>query len=592
MAEEKTIICTLGKFDIPIIQQQPEFRVNLLDSNVIVFGSSMSGKTTLLKTLINILHKRYTEKQEQIFILDFGGALAAYRDYPLVAAYYDNSNEEYVKRVFKILEQILKSNIQALNGDNFPKCEQEMLHTTFVLDNVNAFLEEPRYVTYQEKLAKLCRDGLSKGITLVLTASDNKGLGSYMGTFKQRIAFDLPQEKYLEIFNEKVGAMGNIPGHGYANVTVKIPNVPGSFRQNLPYEVQCLTPYYEERRDLVRLSNAQSELEFQEQLQLKFEFDEAEKQFRHSVKKYRTFPKELTRSEYAKLVEHSEENVKLENEEITVGLDYVDFKPASFDLSKNYIIGIYGKRSFGKTNLLRLILNEAINRIPDLRIVLVDDGRKQVAAEHLKLHNCAAETVRFFENCEVEWTPNEGTPRRVKRSPMQQFYAYLHENYFGWDKSAINGCYGIGGTGREVGLNREIALIPDCSGEKQPPTIFVIQSKLLYSPARENKYFLEYVLQQFNNVAEEQKIAIIFSDIQRFSESDRTPLLNDKLLLAFLLDNIAEFVADRGQKSVFGNMDVKELKEDYARCEAGDGYFYDVAADELKKIKLLKENET
>ena len=37
-----------------------------------------------------------------------------------------------------------------------------------------------------------------------------------------------------------------------------------------------------------------------------------------------------------------------------------------------------------------------------------------------------------------------------------------------------------------------------------------------------------------------------------------------------------------------GEMDVKELKTEYARCELGDGYFYDIESDELKKVKFLK----
>ena len=118
MSREK-ILCTLGKFDIPIIQMQPPFIVDLLDSNLILFGSAMSGKTTFIKTLVNILHKRYDEYQEQIFILDFGGALSEYRSMPLVSAYFDNSNEEYVKRVFKIMDHILKDNIKILNGKNY-----------------------------------------------------------------------------------------------------------------------------------------------------------------------------------------------------------------------------------------------------------------------------------------------------------------------------------------------------------------------------------------------------------------------------------------------------------------------------------------
>ena len=75
-----SMLCTLGRFDIPIIQMQPPFKVDLLDSNVILFGSAMSGKTTFIKTLINILHKQYNEKQEQVFILDFGGALYDYKE--------------------------------------------------------------------------------------------------------------------------------------------------------------------------------------------------------------------------------------------------------------------------------------------------------------------------------------------------------------------------------------------------------------------------------------------------------------------------------------------------------------------------------
>jgi len=30
------------------------------------------------------------------------------------------------------------------------------------------------------------------------------------------------------------------------------------------------------------------------------------------------------------------------------------------------------------------------------------------------------------------------------------------------------------------------------------------------------------------------------------------------------------------------------VKEDYARCELGDGYFYDVEADRLIKLKFIK----
>jgi hypothetical protein len=64
------MLCTLGIFDIPIIQLQPPFVVDLLDSNIALFGSAMSGKTTFIKTLVNILHKQYDkDKNRYLFLI-------------------------------------------------------------------------------------------------------------------------------------------------------------------------------------------------------------------------------------------------------------------------------------------------------------------------------------------------------------------------------------------------------------------------------------------------------------------------------------------------------------------------------------------
>ena len=35
-----------------------------------------------------------------------------------------------------------------------------------------------------------------------------------------------------------------------------------------------------------------------------------------------------------------------------------------------------------------------------------------------------------------------------------------------------------------------------------------------------------------------------------------------------------KFVADKGSRSVFGEMDAKELKLEYAKCAENDGYYY------------------
>ncbi len=570
------MLCTLGKFDIPIIQMQPAFVVDLLDSNIALFGSAMSGKTTFLKTLVNILHKQYNEKQEQIFILDFGGALFQYRDFPLVRAYFDNSNEEYVKRVFKIMDNILKSNISVLSGKNYRDSDPQPSHTTFIIDNLNAFVNEPRYSAYHEKLAKLCRDGLSKGITIVVTAVETKGVTSYLGSFRQKIALEMPQDKYAEIFNGKVGLIGNNPGRGFANVTVKPEGVTGTFRMNSPYEVQLTLPYSK----VVNDTAADTEDRFLAKVQEKFRFENGK--YVKSSTKYRTFPKELTREEYEKLLVQSFGGMNTPPNAISVGLDYVDFNTVSVDLVKSHVVAIYGKKEFGKTNLLNLLLSDMIKQRPEARIILFDDGRKQLAPEQIHLP-ITTDIVRIDGFIDKELQFNDGTSKTKKLSPLQQFYVYLNENYVSLDKRFMAGIYGV-----SKELSKEYGRIPDCKLEENPFTLFVIQNKLVYLNTSENKFLINTILPPLAAVAEEQNFAFIFSDIQKISDVEQNQFFNNVVSTAFLLDNIAEFAGERGQKTIFGNMDVKALKEDYARCEKGDGYFYDVEADSLMKLRFIK----
>lgn len=576
------MLCTLGKFDIPIIQMQPPFIVDLLDSNIVLFGAAMSGKSTFIKTLVNIIHKQYNEKQEQIFILDFGGALAEYKEFPLVSAYFDNSNEEYVKRVFRIMDNILKNNIKDLSGKNYRDAKIQPIHTTFIIDNLNAFMEESRYLAYQEKLAKLCRDGLSRGITIIVTAVETKGLGSYLGNFKQKIVFEMPQDKYTEIFIGKVGVIGNNPGHGFANVTVKPEGVTGTFKMNLPYEVQCLLPY--------KLGNQKNNADTQEEFarKLKQKFDFVKGKYAKCVKKYQTFPKELTITDYEKIKQPFREEPEGLKSPVSVGLDYVDFCPVMVDVEQSHVIAIYGKKEFGKTNLLNLLLDGIASQKQDLRMVFFDDGRNQLQKIYdrfRKNRDCAYFNGFSEGSLKLEAVNSKPEEIKTKRiSPLQRFYMYLNENYISFPQKMIRNIFDIS----ELDAKRIVNKInhPDL-----PFTVFVIQSKLVYLNTQESKYFIENVLTQLVSVAEDKGYLFIFSDVQKMSELDTNVIFNNNISTAFLLDNIAEFAGERGQRTVFGNMDVKSLKEDYALCEKGDGYFYDIEADKLLKAKFIKYEE-
>lgn len=566
------ILCELGRQDIPVIQDQPKFMVDLLESNLILFGSAMRGKTNFIKLLITILHKQYRESEEQIFILDFGGALAEFESLPLVAAYFDNANEEYVKRVFKLMEDQLKKNNKELEGKNYRdyKGENKIIHTTLFIDNVNAFLDEPRYTAYQEKLAKLCRDGLSKGITIVLTASSTKGLLSYMNSFKQKIALEMPADSYGNIFNHKVIPVSGNAGHGYANVTVKDEDTAVTFPMQLAYELQ-----------LNFADDIHSE-EFQKNLK-KYFGD-------RTVKKYERFPEVLTEKKYEEFLQTYQNDGGDDDDDdeksefaVSVGLDYTECKPVWVDFGASKTVAVYGKKGFGKTNLLRRMLKELADK-EKWNFVFFDDGREQLKKLSEKISD--SKHVKYIQGYDEEdmlfKTTKESHIMKVKLSPIQRFIKHIHESYM--DLSKIKRLSNLIFTD-VFGMGMQPAL----KEEDKKNTIFVLQSKYLYVNSLASQIFMTIVLPLMAARADDMNWIFIFTDIKNISDSDTRENFHSTIGTAFLLDNIAEFVGERGSKSVFGTMDVKSLKEEYARCEKGDGYIYSIEKDDLKKLKFIRE---
>ena len=92
----------IGIYDDLDNQIQPLLYVEPAANNMIVFGGHMSGKTTFIKTLLIRMHENIDmEREQDVYILDFGGNLGSYRDLSLVAACFDNSNGENIRRVFR-----------------------------------------------------------------------------------------------------------------------------------------------------------------------------------------------------------------------------------------------------------------------------------------------------------------------------------------------------------------------------------------------------------------------------------------------------------------------------------------------------------
>ena len=511
----------MGMYDAPQNQEQPVFYIDNYLNNIAVFGGPMSGKTTFIKTLlIRMTQNAHRSIPEDVYIIDFGGNIGSYAGLPLVCACFDNSNEENIKRVFKVIENRLEKNKNTLGSHSFyqlaakepEKCPS---HMTLIIENINAFLSDERYASYQDRLMQICRDGLSKGLSVVITGNDLSGTGRLMANFGQKIAFEMPNDAYLEIFNGKVSKPMKIPGRCLANI--------GSFT----YECQMFLPF--------------DTLDDEERIAALLQSPDCAP----NPNRMLAFPEALTAENLSRYCAAGYADT-VSDQEILVGLDYYEHHPVTVNIRENRSIAIYGKRKFGKTNLLTGMIERIRQIRPEARFVYLDDGRNEVK----KLYE--QDTGRSFRFGNVldlmGFLIDEG---------------YVIQNYTPLKK-----------------VSTEI--------RKTPFTVFVLQGKSFYQGSNHPRNLLNWIADDMIARADAMDYLFIYSDVRNMSEPDMRVKFNNMLSSAFLLDNIGEFVADRGNKSVFGEMDAKELKSEYAKCSVGDGYYYDIETDMLKKLKFTK----
>lgn len=520
----------MGQYDVPQKQSQPVFLLDLYRNNVAVFGGPMSGKTTFIKTLlVRISENSKYAPFESVYLIDLGGNIGKYSELKNVCCCVDNSNEEDIKRVFKTIKHRLEENTDLLASQSYcnvaDQTPQEAPgHMTLIIENINAFLSETRYNSYQDLLLQFCRDGLSKGLTVIITGNDLAGTGRFLANFGKKIAFEMSSESYMDFFGTRVDTPMRLPGRGMINCAYGV------------CEFQCFLPFptLDDGPELeaLLLLNPRKENPY----------------------RIEQFPKVLT---WSNLEQHCLGGLENLNNSAVVGLDYYEHRAVTVDFNQMRSIAIYGKRGFGKLNLLQLLLKEIRLQHPDARYVFLDDGRKRLE--------------------QISPSLTKGLDLH-KFSSVSAFRTFLKEH--GYDSTIAPG------TRPSSRSSEEIPVV------KNPFSVFVIQSKAFYRGGIDSKYLLSKWLPEAVAEAEAKGYILLFSDIPQITDADMYSPFNDSISISFLLDNLVEFIEGRGKRSVLSEVipmdDPRELKQEYARCTLGDGYVYDVNGDELKKVKFIK----
>ena len=167
--------CVIGQMDDPQNQAQDPLWVGFAEGgHHAVIGSIVSGKSTLLQTIVYSLVTTYPPNELNVYAIDYSSRfLAAFEELPHVGGVMFDGEEERTARFFNMLDEMLEERKKKFRGGNYAQYVKangvEDPAVLLVIDNFAAFNEKTQE-KYLQRLIRLSKEGVSCGIFLLISA--------------------------------------------------------------------------------------------------------------------------------------------------------------------------------------------------------------------------------------------------------------------------------------------------------------------------------------------------------------------------------------------------------------------------------------
>lgn len=324
-----------GYYDNPSRQLQEITELNLTQNNVLITGATQSGKTNLLQVIIRAVTDLYTPESVNIYILDFATmVLKRFENLVYVGGVItlreDDTMKSFMKMIMEELEQrkdILSEKGYGSYGVYRESGEKEMPQIILMLDNMAAFRET--FPQYEESLLMLCREGITVGISIVVTSTQANAMGfRIISNFGKRIA----------LYSNDTSTYGQL----FDRCRIKPDNTPGRFLVEIDkeiYEGQSFAAFEAEKE-----SSKMKEID-------KFIETVNKKHKGSSAAKFEVLPEIVTKDYLQKKV--SDDRIP---HTIVVGVDYLSIGIKSISILENNIWGILEKEHAGTNNFMKYVI--------------------------------------------------------------------------------------------------------------------------------------------------------------------------------------------------------------------------------------------
>lgn len=369
----------LGIYDDPSLQLQAPVLLNITQNHTFILGSAQYGKTNILQSVIKQLAMHYKPSEVNIYILDFASKiLKNYERLNHVGGVVLLSDEDKLQNFLRMMKneiQIRKDKLSELGISSFASYLEaeyrELPQIVIIIDNFNALRE--LFVSKEDEILPLCREGISVGISIICTDIQTNGIGyKYMSSFSKKIALYCNDEgEYASLFGHSRLTNRNIPGRGLVEIDKKI------------YEFQAFLAFKGEK----------------------------EMQRVKEIKDFVTEMNNCNKGQRAKCIPEIPDVFTMQYAQdmypqlmhmpyqVLYGIDFRNAVPEVLDMRKINMLGIIGREGMGQTNFVKNIIEslESNAESAPVDIYIFDDfNRKYISyCNHkcVKVYSCEGDGI-------------------------------------------------------------------------------------------------------------------------------------------------------------------------------------------------------
>lgn len=359
---ENSIVAEIGVYDDPDNQYQGTYSVDLTNQNVMIIGSAQSGKTNVLQTMIRTLATKYTPEEVNIYIIDFASmVLKNFESLNHVGGVVTSSEDEKLKNLLKLLFSEIearKEKLMSVGVSSYSAYKEagktDLPQIVLMIDNLTALKE--LYFEDDDELLRLCREGLTVGVSIVIANSQTAGIGyKYLSNFSSKIAlFCNDSSEYGSLFEHCRETIDDIHGR----CIVEIDKTHLDCQTYLAFKGEKEIDRVKDIKQFVSVVNSRN---------------------KHSMASIIPVIPELLTSQY---VENAFAGYMAEKYSLVVGLDYATVSPFVIQLNNlGMPLTITGKEGAGKHNFFKYAVNMLNKVYPNqTEVHIVDSINKKLSA--------------------------------------------------------------------------------------------------------------------------------------------------------------------------------------------------------------------